>query len=94
MPACEECGKPFTRIRSSKVFCAEPCRAAFNRRRRERGAELYDAFMSDETAAMQKLRDAYLTADKELRQGRRSWQSWRVAAMRIPMVFGREGDQR
>ena len=94
MSVCEECGKAFTRVRTTKLFCSAVCRQAFNQRRRERGAELYDAFMSGEPAAMDKLHEAYLAADNAKRQGRRSWQPWRRAVLNIPLVYGSSGDDR
>lgn len=39
---CVECGNPISgRL---KQFCSTPCRMAFNNRRMQRGAELYDLF--------------------------------------------------
>lgn len=95
MSGCEECGKPFSRMRPTKVFCSTPCRQAFNLRRRERGAELYDAQMSGaKQEAIDRLLDAYKLADKVKRQGRRSWQPWHRASLNLPLVYGSEGDGR
>lgn len=95
MSACEECGAGFKRVRTTKVFCSSACRLTFNQRRRERGAELYDALMSNAgSAAVDKLLDAYRQADKTKRQGRRSWQPWRRAVLNMPMAYGSSGDNR
>lgn len=96
MRACQECGKSITNsVRGTRIFCDEPCRQSFNKRRRERGAELYDAFMSGAGSDVtDKLFDAYMLADTVKRQGRRSWQPWRQASLKIPLVYGSEGDGR
>ncbi len=41
---CAECGEAFQSARADKEFCCAPCRQAFNNRRMQRGAELYDLF--------------------------------------------------
>ncbi len=41
---CAECGEAFQSKRADKEFCCTPCRQAFNNRRMQRGAELYDLF--------------------------------------------------
>lgn len=40
---CPECGEGFWKTRSDKIFCCDRCKRAWNRRREQRGAELYDA---------------------------------------------------
>lgn len=92
--ACRECGKGFSGKRPSALFCGGPCRQAFNRRRRDRGAELYDFVMVKDTDTIKGLVDAYKTADKALREGRPSWQPTRVAIMNIPAAYGSIGDKR
>lgn len=45
--ACAECAKPFSLARDhEQMFCCTACRTAFNNRRKNRGAELYDLFMT------------------------------------------------
>ena len=45
--ACLECGKAFREgVRPSQEFCSAACRAAFNNRRKQRGALLYDLVMA------------------------------------------------
>lgn len=41
---CLECGNAIHAPRSGKEFCCSPCRMAFNNRRRDRGADMYDLF--------------------------------------------------
>lgn len=41
---CQECGSPIGERRKGQMFCSSPCRQAFNNRRMQRGAELYDLF--------------------------------------------------
>lgn len=73
----------------------------FNRRRRERGTELYDVFMSarfDKDGATwsntEELAIAYKTADMQKRDGRNSWQAWSEAQMALPLSYGSTGDGR
>lgn len=43
--ACLECGNALSASRQpERLFCCTPCRLAFNNRRMQRGAELYDLF--------------------------------------------------
>lgn len=53
---CIECGKPVTGRRDGAQFCCASCRLAFNNRRRDRGAEMYDLFR-----ALRRERDAAKT---------------------------------
>lgn len=41
---CKECGNRITASPRPKEFCSTSCRQAFNNRRMQRGAELYDLF--------------------------------------------------
>lgn len=43
-PECQECGSAIIGRRSGQGFCKPSCRQAFNNRRMQRGAELYDLF--------------------------------------------------
>lgn len=45
MSVCQECGTPFEGKRREAVFCSDDCRRAWNNRRQQRGAQLYDLFM-------------------------------------------------
>lgn len=78
--ACLECGEP----RGAGDFCADACRAAFNNRRKARGAELYDLFMVlrfDRKRAkllrvfqaLCRLASNWRAEDQARRAGRRSW---------------------
>lgn len=95
---CRECGEPFTAKTLSAAFCpTKPCRAAFNRRRRDRGAELYDFVMAayPTTHPMVKmLAEAYRAADLDKRAGRNSYQREVDARAALPVVFGVHGDGR
>jgi hypothetical protein len=99
---CRECGKGFRAVQRLQLFCSNPCRAAFNRRRHDRGAELYDIVMLNAAGPtkgclsgdLQNLVRAYLDADNALRSGRPSWQPWQFAKTRLPMTYGKTGDGR
>jgi hypothetical protein len=91
---CKECGKAFKAIRRQATFCGDPCRAAFNRRRRDRGAELYDFAMCGHNDKIEMLIKAYRCSDRSLRDGRPSWQDTTLAMINMPAVFGIEGDRR
>jgi len=96
---CRECGKPFQPRQTWALFCDTACRGAFNRRRRDRGTEVYDFVMAlshgaDVRDVLDKLCDAYKQADKVLRNGRESFQPTTLALTRIPQVFGEQGDKR
>lgn len=91
---CLECAAPFTSTRPATQFCGPACRGKFNRRRRDRGAQLYDFVMVNDAATVAKLTDAYRIADLALREGRRSWQSTQEARFALPAVFGPTGDKR
>lgn len=101
---CRECGKPVTGKRIEALFCSPICRKAFNNRRMIRGAELYDLMMAnryerdwskDENmlTVISNLCRAYRDSDKELRDGRKSWNAKETMA-RLPIGFGSEGDKR
>jgi len=89
MPACVECAKTFRARQWNAQFCSAACRGAFNTRRRDRGAELYDLLMSaaygkEPATATKDLLEAYKKSDEMLRDGRRSWQPWNRAKMNMP----------
>ena len=44
---CRECLKPLEKgLKATAVFCGIPCKAKWNNRRKNRGADLYDLFMN------------------------------------------------
>lgn len=44
---CRECKNPLPdRLKATAVFCGIPCKAKWNNRRKNRGADLYDLWMS------------------------------------------------
>ncbi|MDD9903732.1 MAG: hypothetical protein OXT06_09210 [Rhodospirillaceae bacterium] len=45
-PPCRECGAPCEAQRGDATFCSTKCKNAWQNRRRKRGAELYDLFMT------------------------------------------------
>lgn len=82
---CQECGEPLAGMKPEARFCTSKCRLAFNNRRLQRGAELYDLFMAmryDRSAAKDAgawsmlCRMAQQMREEDLRErdGRKSWQ--------------------
>lgn len=100
MAVCIECGKGFVGRRYDAEACSTPCRIRWHNRRQARGVELYDAVMAHrgnperQVKAVGELVDAYLTADRVKRAGRRSWQTPIKAAVGRPVVYGPKGDDR
>jgi predicted nucleic acid-binding Zn ribbon protein len=100
MPAarhCAECGKPITpspKSSKQRKHCTPECRLAFTRRRRDRGAELYDFVMQNDQGTIAKLVHAYLQADLTKRAGRPSYLPVAVAVLALPLNYGTEGDKR
>lgn len=81
---CIECEKPMDAPRIGQEFCSPACRQAFNNRRMQRGAELYDLFRAlrrerSEAKALNiwtelcRLELHYQTEDDKQRPGRRSY---------------------
>lgn len=91
---CRECGKPFIPSRRPALHCSEGCRTTFNRRRRERGAELYDFVMAGRTEVVEMLLGAYKSADMAKRGGRPSYQPIEQAILAIPVAMNLQGDNR
>jgi hypothetical protein len=83
--ACLECGNEASKgHQPEKLFCCATCRLAFNNRRRDRGADLYDLFRAlrrERSEAKRlniwtqicRLELAWQMADQEARPGRRSY---------------------
>lgn len=94
VPHCAECGHQFRTQRREARFCSDSCRLDFNRRRRDRGAELYDFYMDGDHDTAKRLAAAYKDADKAKRAGRPSWQSRSQAIFNVPAAFGKDGDKR
>lgn len=47
MCKCKECGGEFKKVRShEQLFCSSACRTSHTNRRKLRGADLYDLFMT------------------------------------------------
>lgn len=81
---CRECGAALNPERQGVLFCSGPCRQAFQNRRRERGAELYDLFMLHRCQRpvgkriravfiMCRLASRWRAEDQRQRAGRPSW---------------------
>lgn len=82
---CLECGNALTASRQpERLFCSPVCRQAFNNRRMQRGAEIYDLFraLRRERAEAKRLNIwteicrlelAWQTEDDKTRQGRKSY---------------------
>jgi predicted nucleic acid-binding Zn ribbon protein len=96
--SCLECGKPVSARRSTQHFCSQQCRLAFNNRRLQRGAQLYDLFMSmryerDKAkelglwAIMCRMAKDMRGEDEIKREGRKSWQRPRDVLERLPVVM-------
>lgn len=92
---CAECGAAFTPRRLEGVFCSARCRKAFNNRRMQRGAELYDLVMAwrfeREEAAQRgvlkriaRLASDFRERDHDERAGRKSWRPARLVLARRP----------
>lgn len=99
---CRECGLAYQAKKAASTFCATACRMAFNNRRRDRGAEIYDLFMATRFdrkdagearawALMCSLASAYRDADKATRGGRESWRDLDEAVAAIPNGFSKNG---
>lgn len=82
---CQDCGEPLTGMKPGARFCGPKCRLAFNNRRLQRGAELYDLFMAmrydraeakDNGAWSMLCRMAQQMGEEDVseREGRKSWQ--------------------
>lgn len=96
---CKECGTPLTgRSKQPRQFCSTPCRQAFNNRRMQRGADLYDLFMAmryerDKAtdlgiwAIMCRMAQEYREQDARDREGRKSWQPASTVIDRLPVVM-------
>jgi hypothetical protein len=98
---CLECGKTYDNPSKLAQFCSTAHRLKFNRRRRDRGTELYDLAMSarfeDNGASkdlVERVLRAYHDSDKAKRGGRMSWQAWKTAQYRIPQSYSDKGDGR
>jgi hypothetical protein len=90
---CQECGGVLTVTGSrgkTPKFCKEACRTAFNMRRRQRGAQLFDLFMANSfersaparvngslRRAMGRLASRWRDEDFRERGGRNSWGDYR-----------------
>lgn len=95
--ACQECGGPAP---LKARFCSPAHRQAFNNRRLQRGAEIYDLFMAhrfDRKQAQQLRvlqamnRMASLWNEEDKAAGRRSWRDTREVLAERPYLRGVRG---
>lgn len=103
---CRECGcdlRPLG-LKPTAIFCTPAHRKDWNNRRAIRGGELYDLVMAQNyerelrkpealMSVISNLARAYRDSDKNLRDGRKSWDA-QGTLKRLPMAFGTEGDKR
>lgn len=91
---CQECGESFESRKVEARFCSTACRQAFNNRRLQRGADLYDLFMASrferDQAAQEELwskmcavASGWRQEDERDRRGRKSWGNLREALQRL-----------
>lgn len=94
--ACLECGEPMA---GKGDFCTRRCRYAFNNRRKQRGAELYDLYMAHRFdraraqelgvfQAINRLASNYRQEDMATRDGRKSWRAPRAVLEERPYLKG------
>lgn len=91
---CRECLKPLEAGRKATAeFCGIPCKASWNNRRKNRGAELYDLFMAirferglAKTLGLWAVicRMASVWKEEDDRAGRKSFSDPRQVVMRSP----------
>lgn len=97
--ACLECGQAAP---DKAKFCSGAHRQAFNNRRLQRGAELYDLFMAHRfdrknaqdlrvLQAMNRMASLWNEEDKAERDGRRSWRPTRDVLNERPYLRGIRG---
>ena len=95
---CKEFGGPIKPSRQRPMFCCQACRLRFNNRRLERGAQIYDLFMSMRYerglaklkgvwAIMCRLAMTWREEDMIHREGRKSWQNVTAVIERLPSVI-------
>ena len=93
--SCLECGDDFQRAGGHGTFCTPRCRGAWNNRRLQRGAEIYDLLMSlryerrgakGVLTALCRAAAAFRDADHTERAGRPSWSSAREVLARRPYL--------
>jgi hypothetical protein len=98
---CKECGGSIKPSRQRPVFCCAACRLRFNNRRMERGAQLYDLFMSMRYerdvaadlgvwAIMCRIAKEFREQDDREREGRKSWQPPAQVIERLPVVMAQK----
>lgn len=91
---CQECGHEILLTQASRFLCSDPCRTAFNNRRKKRGAEIYDLVMAwryERGLAKAlglfklicRLASVWRQEDRDEREGRNSWADIREVSTRL-----------
>lgn len=99
---CAECGGPFTRKRSTRVFCGLRCQSDWMNRRHKRGAIFYDLVMAARfdrrrarsmkmTSAINRLASVCREEDARRRASRRSWRDPEAVLRDRPWLRTQEG---
>jgi hypothetical protein len=94
---CAECGQALGEAGKPKLFCSSVCRQAFNNRRMQRGAMLYDLFMTMRYergrakvlgiwAIVCRMAMEWRREDDAKRGGRKSWQRAGSVLDRLPLT--------
>ncbi|ACL57614.1 hypothetical protein [Methylobacterium nodulans] len=94
---CLECGQPYGAAVRHSGFCSTACRQAWNNRRLQRGAEVYDLFMAFRfhrplaralklLSALNRLASLYRDEDRHKRAGRPSWRATDVVLASRPYL--------
>ena len=95
---CLDCGEGFHRAGDHGTFCSAKCRGAWNNRRLQRGAEIYDLLMTLRYerrsakgifTALCRAAAAFRAADHAERAGRASWSNAREILARKPYLTAR-----
>ncbi|ACL60631.1 hypothetical protein [Methylobacterium nodulans] len=94
---CLECGQPYGAAARHSEFCTPTCRQAFNNRRLQRGAELYDLYMAHRfqrpiakllklLSCLNRLAHLYREEDRRERAARLSWRAPEVVLASRPYL--------
>ncbi|WP_341874477.1 hypothetical protein [Methylobacterium nodulans] len=94
---CLECGQPYGAAARHPGFCSTACRQAWNNRRLQCGAEVYDLWMAFRfqrplaralklLSALNRLASLYREEDRRERAGRPSWRAPEVVLASRPYL--------
>lgn len=97
---CRECGAKFEPKGATALFCAPVCRQAYDNRRAQRGAILYDMFMEMRYrragaggiwSVMCRLAEMWRDEDRDKRELRQSWKNPRDFIEKNPFLIAKRG---